>query len=87
MPSAKVRGRKKSLQFLVQKTIEGIIEPEKQTLFIGHVGVPEDALWIKNALLEKIKVKDIQIYPYGPTIAAHTGFGSIATFSFGETRK
>lgn len=87
VPFAKVRGRKKSLQYLVQKTIEGIIEPEKQTLFIGHVGVPEEAMWIKNAILDKVAVKDIQIYPYGPTIASHTGFGSVAVFSFGEIKK
>lgn len=86
VPFAKVRGRKKSLQFLVQKTVEGMIEPEKQTIFIGHVGVPEEAAWIKKALLEKTSVKDIQIYPYGPTIAAHTGFGSIALFSFGAEK-
>ncbi|MEG0748786.1 MAG: DegV family protein [Carnobacterium sp.] len=83
VPYAKVRGRKKSLQFLVQKTAQGIIEPENQTIFIGHAGVPEEAEWIKEALLEKIKVKDIKIYPYGPTIASHTGFGSLAVFSFG----
>lgn len=87
VPFVKVRGRKKSLHYLVQKTLNDLIEPEKQTLFIGHVGVPDEAIWIKNLLLEKTTVKDIHIYPYGPTIAAHTGFGSIALFSFGEIRK
>lgn len=87
VPFAKVRGRKKSMQFLVQKTIDGMIEPEKQTLFIGHVGTPEDALWMKNAILEKSTVKDVQIYPYGPTIASHTGFGSMAVFSFGNSKE
>ena len=87
VPFAKVRGRKKSMQFLVQKTIDGMIEPEKQTLFIGHVGTPEDALWMKNAILEKTTVKDVQIYPYGPTIASHTGFGSMAIFSFGNSKE
>ncbi|WP_192986796.1 DegV family protein [Carnobacterium mobile] len=87
VPFAKARGRKKSLQFLVQKTVDGMIEPQEQTLFIGHAGVPEDANWVKEAIHEKAAVKDIQIYPYGPTIAAHTGFGSLAVFSFGEERK
>lgn len=87
VPAAKVRGRKKSLHYLINKTVEGIVNPENQTIFIGHVGVPEEAEWIKKELQAKIKVKDIQVYPYGPTIAAHTGFGSIALFSFGEVRK
>ena len=87
VPFAKVRGRKKSLLYLINKTVEGIINPENQTIFIGHVGVPEEAEWIKEEINAKIKVKDIQVYPYGPTIASHTGFGSIALFSFGEVRK
>lgn len=87
VPFAKARGRKKSLQFLVQKTVDGMIDPQDQTLFIGHAGVPEDAIWVKEAIQEKVAVKDIKIYPYGPTIAAHTGFGSLAVFSFGDERK
>ncbi|SDQ05690.1 DegV family protein [Carnobacterium viridans] len=87
VPSAKVRGRKKSLHYLINKTVEGMVDPENQTIFIGHVGVPEEAEWIKKEIESKIKVKDVQIYPYGPTIAAHTGFGSVALFSFGNVRK
>lgn len=87
VPSAKVRGRKKSLHYLINKTVEGMVDPENQTIFIGHVGVPEEAEWIKKEIESKIKVKDIQVHPYGPTIAAHTGFGSIALFSFGDVRK
>ncbi|MER2225674.1 MAG: DegV family protein [Carnobacterium sp.] len=87
VPSAKVRGRKKSLHYLINKTVEGMVDPETQTIFIGHVGVPEEAEWIKKEIESKIKVKDIQVHPYGPTIAAHTGFGSVALFSFGDVRK
>lgn len=87
VPSAKVRGRKKSLHYLINKTVEGMVDPENQTIFIGHVGVPEEAEWIKKEIESKIKVKDVQVYPYGPTIAAHTGFGSVALFSFGNVRK
>ncbi|WP_407370460.1 DegV family protein [Carnobacterium sp.] len=87
VPTAKVRGRRKSLHYLINKTVEGMIEPENQTVFIGHVGVPEEAEWIKQEIESKIKVKDVQVYPYGPTIAAHTGFGSVALFSFGNVRK
>ena len=87
VPSAKVRGRKKSLHYLINKTVEGMIDPANQTVFIGHVGVPEEAEWIKKEIESKIKVKEIQVHPYGPTIAAHTGFGSVALFSFGDVRK
>lgn len=84
---AKVRGRKKSLSYLVNQTVTGLRDAAEQTILIGHVGVPEEAEEIKQELLKKVKVKDIFVYPYGPTIAAHTGFGSIAVFSFGEDRR
>ncbi|MGX7418503.1 DegV family protein [Carnobacterium gallinarum] len=85
-PIAKVRGRKKSLHYLVNKTVEGLRNDAEQTIIIGHVGVPDEAEAIKKALLEQVQVKEILIYSYGPTIATHTGFGSVAVFSFGEER-
>lgn len=87
VPAGKVRGRKKSLNYLINKTVEGIVNPEEQTLFIGHVGVPEEAEMVKQELLAHLPVKEIQVYPYGPTIASHTGFGSLSIFSLGEERK
>lgn len=87
VPVGKVRGRKKSLNYLINKTVEGIVNPEEQTLFIGHVGVPEEAEAVKQSLLQQLTVKEIKVYPYGPTVAAHTGFGSISIFSIGEERK
>lgn len=86
VPSGNVRGRKKSLLQLANKTAEGIAEPEEQTLFIGHVGAPEDANFVKEQLENLLQVKEIKIFPYGPTVASHTGFGSLAVFSFGSER-
>lgn len=86
VPSGKVRGRKKSLLQLVNKTVEGIVNPEKQTLFIGHVGAPEDAAFVKKELENQLDVKEVKISSYGPTVASHTGFGSLAVFSFGYER-
>lgn len=82
----KARGRKKSIETLIKNTIDGIVEPEKQTLFIGHVGVPEDGEYIKERLAEALNVKDIIVLGFGPTIASHTGFGSLAVFSFGKEK-
>ena len=71
----------------MNKTVEGIVSPESQTIFIGHVGVPEEAEMVKQELQSQLNVKDIKIYPYGPTIASHTGFGSLSIFSLGEERR
>lgn len=87
VPAAKIRGRKKSLNYLVDQTIKHITDTENHSIFIGHVGVKEEAELIKEKLLEQITPKEILISSYGPTVAAHTGFGSIAIFSYGVERK
>lgn len=86
VPFSKVRGRKKSLQFLIDQTVKTIRDEEDHAVFIGHVGVPEDANFVREKLLEKVSPKEIIISSYGPTIAAHTGFGSLSVFSYGEER-
>lgn len=86
VPFSKVRGRKKSLQFLIDQTVKNIRVEEDHAVFIGHVGVPEDADFVREKLLEKVSPKEIIISSYGPTIAAHTGFGSLSVFSYGEER-
>lgn len=86
VPFSKVRGRKKSLNYLIDQTLNNIKDEKEHTVFIGHVGVPEEAEFIKGKLLEKIQPKEIKITSYGPTVASHTGFGSITVFSYGENR-
>lgn len=86
VPFSKVRGRKKSIHYLVDQTIKYIKDPEEHTLMIGHVGVPEEAEYIKEKLLERIQPKEIIVSSYGPTVAAHTGFGSLSVFSYGQNR-
>jgi len=86
VPFSKVRGRKKSLQFLIDQTVKNIRDEEDHAVCIGHVGVPEDADFVREKLLEKVSPKEIIISSYGPTIAAHTGFGSLSVFSYGEER-
>ena len=83
----KTRGRNKSLQKIAQETIQGIVEPMKQTLLIAYAGTKYDAEKVKELIEKEIEVNEILIYPLGPTITSHTGIGCIAVFSFGEKRK
>lgn len=87
IPVAKVRGRKKSINYLIDQTVKHIKEEDKHPIFIGHVGVPEEAAYIKEQIKERINVPEIIVSSYGPTVAAHTGFGSLAVFSYGEKRE
>ncbi|AQP53905.1 fatty acid-binding protein DegV [Vagococcus penaei] len=82
----KVRGRKHSLKELVQKTGETIRDSEEQELFVAYAGDLEAAEMVKELLLESLDIKGVRLFPMGPTIASHTGYGAIAIFSFGEKR-
>ncbi|GEK88034.1 EDD domain protein, DegV family [Alkalibacterium putridalgicola] len=86
VPATKLRGRKKSLNYLVEQTIKGVNDPENHSIFIGHVGVQEEAELIRDKILERVSPKEMIVSSYGPTVAAHTGFGSIAVFSYGHSR-
>lgn len=82
----KVRGRSKSLKKVADDTVQGIINPSEQTIFIAYAGDLASAEKVKQMIEEQIKVKAIKIYPLGPTITSHTGDGCIAVFSRGTAR-
>lgn len=84
--AGKARGRKKALTKIVAETVTGIENPTNQTLLIAYAGVQVDAESVKELLLKEVQVADILLYPLGPTITSHTGYGCIALFSFGKKR-
>ncbi|WP_207694393.1 hypothetical protein DOK67_0000990 [Enterococcus sp. DIV0212c] len=82
----KVRGRGKALKKLAEETVQGMVEPLNQTVFIAYAGDLESAEKVKNLIEEKVQVKEIRLHPLGPTITSHTGNGCIAVFSRGKKR-
>lgn len=82
----KVRGRNKSIQKVVDETIKNIVAPLEQIVYIAYAGDRDSAEKAKKLLEEQIKMKEVKLYPLGPTIASHTGYGCIAIFSMGVTR-
>ncbi|MGC3746394.1 DegV family protein, partial [Enterococcus faecalis] len=64
----KTRGRNKSLQKIGQVTIQGIVEPMKQTLLIAYAGTYDDAEKVKVLIEKEKEVNEILINPLGPTI-------------------
>lgn len=83
---SKVRGRSKALKKLADETVNGMVEPLTQTLFIAYAGDLESAEKVKILIEEQIQVKEIRLHPLGPTITSHTGNGCIAVFSRGKKR-
>ena len=81
-----VRGRKKSLNALLDKMIETCVDPEEQTIFIGHGDCIEDAEYLAKLIRGKFNVKDIIFNQIGPVVGSHTGQGAITLFFLGTER-
>ncbi|MGN0478180.1 MAG: DegV family protein [Hominenteromicrobium sp.] len=86
IPVSKVRGRRQSLDALVQKMEETAVHPGEQTIFISHGDCLEDAEYVAEQVRAKFGVKNIQINFVGPVIGAHSGPGTVALFFFGTQR-
>ncbi|GFH41227.1 DegV family protein [Lactococcus insecticola] len=82
----KIRGKKKALKSLVEKTVtdsDGNY-PDVIIGYSGDISVAED---VKADLLTHDSVGNVDITPLGPTIATHTGAGTIAVFSIGKNKR
>lgn len=86
IPVSKVRGRRQSLDALVQKMAETAIHPDEQTIFISHGDCLKDAEYVAEQVRSKFGVKNIQINFVGPVIGAHSGPGTAALFFLGTKR-
>ena len=84
----KVRGRKKSLQALVDGMAERLkdYDGENDTFFICHGDCIEDAEYVASLVKERFGIKDCLIGYTGPTIGAHSGLGTLALFFMGSYR-
>ena len=83
--AGKVNGRKMALKRLAETCLAKIKHPEKQTVYISHCDVYEDALSLKNYLVDH-GVKNVEIYFYDLITGAHIGPDSLALFYVGENR-
>ncbi|BCA84589.1 hypothetical protein EsVE80_01120 [Enterococcus saigonensis] len=82
----KVRGRNKSLQKIIDETLQHLTSRENQIVYIAYSGDVSAAETVLSAIVEEISIEDIACLPLGPTIAAHTGLGCVAIFTFGKNR-
>ncbi len=82
----KVRGRRKSLEALVDEMEKTCTNPTEQVVFISHGDCVEDAQYVERIVRERLNVKDVQINYVDPVIGAHSGPGTIALFFLGSQR-
>ncbi len=82
--TAKVRGRKTAMEYLVKKMNE--TGTDLETVFIAHGDCPEDAAALEAMVRENPAVKTVITGYVGPVIAAHTGPGVLVVFFMGTHR-
>ena len=82
--TAKVRGRKVAMEYLVKKFTETCTDFD--TVFIGHGDCPEDAAALEALLREAHPIKEVITGYVGPVIGAHTGPGVLVLFFLGSQR-
>lgn len=80
----KVRGRGKSMQYLISKLDEHIGTNTKETLLLGHADAIEDALRLKEKISERYPELKIINNCLSQTIATHVGPGMLAISFIGE---
>ena len=84
----KVRGRKKSLNALVDKMEEtiGSYRDKNDIIFISHGDCIDDARYVADRVKERFGIDQFYIDMVNPTIGAHSGPGTVALFYLGDRR-
>ncbi|MBQ9329945.1 MAG: DegV family protein [Oscillibacter sp.] len=85
IPMEKVRGRRASLQALLDH-MEKTALPEQETVLISHACCAEEAEELRRSVRERFSPREVLITPLGPIIGTHTGPGLMALFFLAEHR-
>lgn len=83
---AKIRGRKRALNTLVDGMAERIGDYENPLVCITHGDCLEDAEYVRDQIKERLGLNNFMINYVGCTIGAHTGPGLVALFFAGDHR-
>ena len=87
IPKEKVRGRKKSLNALIDHMEKSANKPiSDQMVFITHGDCIEDAEYVAAKIKERFGVKEVVINYVDPVIGAHSGPGTMALFFLADKR-
>jgi DegV family protein with EDD domain len=87
VPLLKIRGRKKTIKTFIDIINDRIEIEKEQTIAICHGDCIEEAIELRNLILENINVKEVLINTIGPVIGTHGGAGALAVFFMGKERQ
>lgn len=79
---AKVRGRKKALNYVADIVAERAKECPRQTIGITHADDMETALYMQELLHERLPEADFLIEQIGAVLGVHIGIGGVGVFFF-----
>ena len=82
----KTRGRRASIQALLQQMEASMLPGENDTAFICHGDCLEDAQLLASLVKERCGVKEVFIGYTGAVIGSHSGPGTLALFFLGSQR-
>ena len=82
----KERGRKKSLNKIVDMAVEQSKGWDNDIIMITHGDCIEDAEYVAKLVREKMGINNILINNIGTVIGSHTGPGVVAVFCMGNKR-
>lgn len=80
----KGKGKRKSLLAAAEYVKQTIVEPEKHVLFVCHSLRPQEAEFLKEAILKLVQPKDVIISIVDQTSGANMGPGLAAAFYYGK---
>jgi len=83
---AKARGRKASMNYLLDRMAETLHPELKDTVFIGHGDCLEEAEQLAAQIKSRFGVKNVIITYIGAVIGSHTGPGVLVVFHYGTHR-
>ncbi len=86
VPVGNVRGRKKSLNALLDNMASQLGGVENDVVFINHGDCIEDAEYVAQQVRERFGIQNIVINYISPTIGSHSGPGTLALFHMGKSR-
>lgn len=83
---AKLRGRKKAIEAILDRYAKKAVNPEMGRVAISHGDCPEEAQLLADRVCQIAKPKDLIICPHEPFTGIHVGPGMLALFFFGDSR-
>ena len=82
----KVRGRRASIDALVEKAAALCLKEGREVMYICHGDCMDDAEYLKAKVQAQLGVKEVHIGYTGAVIGSHSGPGTLALFFLGQHR-